>query len=106
MAFNLHTLGEDVMERLGIEADIYNDAQFNLLKEIGFRTTKIETRDNKNKDLEAIDTSDVEAHQVMEVEIEMSDDKYNKLKELFEEHGSGLYSNKEQYLKVIDALEL
>ena len=42
MAFNIHTLGETVMERLNIDADIYNDTSFDFLKTIGFTDEEIE----------------------------------------------------------------
>ena len=42
MAFNKHSLGESVMERLSIDPDIYNDATFDFLKHIGFTEKEIE----------------------------------------------------------------
>lgn len=40
-AFNVWTLGEDVMARLGISAERYNDFGFNMLKELGFTSQEI-----------------------------------------------------------------
>lgn len=42
MAFNKFTLGEEVMERLGIDADVYNDETFNFLETVGFSQKEIE----------------------------------------------------------------
>lgn len=42
MAFNKHSLGEEVMERLKIDPDVYNDASFVFLKEIGYTDKEIE----------------------------------------------------------------
>jgi ribonucleoside-diphosphate reductase alpha chain len=42
MVFSKHALGEDIMERLSIDPDIYNDASFNFLKHIGFTDKEIE----------------------------------------------------------------
>ncbi|MBF8280376.1 MAG: ribonucleoside-diphosphate reductase, adenosylcobalamin-dependent [Candidatus Magasanikbacteria bacterium] len=41
-AFNVWTLGEEVMKRLGLTAAQYNDFNFNLLKALGFTDTEIE----------------------------------------------------------------
>lgn len=41
-AFNVWTLGEDVMNRLGIGADKFKDPKFNLLRELGYSTSEIE----------------------------------------------------------------
>lgn len=43
MALNKFTIGEDALERIGIEANIYNDAGFNFLAEIGFTNEEIES---------------------------------------------------------------
>lgn len=42
MAFNKFTIGEKALERIGIKPDIYNNAHFNFLKEIGFSEEEIE----------------------------------------------------------------
>ncbi len=42
MAFNKHSLGEEIMERLKIDPDVYNDDSFNFLKAIGFTNEEIE----------------------------------------------------------------
>lgn len=42
MAFNKFSLGEEVMERLGIEPDVYNDESFHFLNTIGFSDKEIE----------------------------------------------------------------
>ncbi len=42
MAFNKFSLGEDLLESLGIEKETYNDPAFNFLKEIGFNDKEIE----------------------------------------------------------------
>ncbi|MFH1012476.1 MAG: vitamin B12-dependent ribonucleotide reductase [Candidatus Peregrinibacteria bacterium] len=42
MAFNKFSLGEEILEILGIEADVYNDSSFNFLKKIGFTEEEIE----------------------------------------------------------------
>jgi len=41
-AFNVWTLGEDAMQRLGISKEQYNDSTFNLLRTIGFTKAEIE----------------------------------------------------------------
>lgn len=41
-AFNVWTLGEDTMQRIGISADKYTEPKFNLLRELGFTKTEIE----------------------------------------------------------------
>ena len=40
-AFNLWTLGEDCLKRLGFTAEQYNDAQFNLLSALGYSAEQI-----------------------------------------------------------------
>ncbi len=42
MAFNKFTIGEKALERFDIKPDVYNDANFNFLKEIGFSEEEIE----------------------------------------------------------------
>ncbi len=42
-AFNVWTLGEDVMKRLGISKEQYSDNNFNLLRAIGFSKEEVET---------------------------------------------------------------
>ncbi|MBU0727079.1 vitamin B12-dependent ribonucleotide reductase [Patescibacteria group bacterium] len=42
MAFTKFSVGEDALERLGIDSDVYNDASFDFLKEIGFTDEEIE----------------------------------------------------------------
>jgi len=42
MAFSKHSLGEEIMERLKIDPDVYNDDTFDFLKEIGFSGKEIE----------------------------------------------------------------
>jgi ribonucleoside-diphosphate reductase alpha chain len=42
MTFNKHALGDDLMERLNIDADEHNDESFNFLKRIGFTDKEIE----------------------------------------------------------------
>ena len=42
MAFSKIALGEDLLERLSIESDVYNDPSFNFLSEIGFSEDDIE----------------------------------------------------------------
>ena len=42
MAFNKFAIGEETLERLNIDADIYNDESFNFLKEVGFTEDEIE----------------------------------------------------------------
>ncbi|MBN2095902.1 vitamin B12-dependent ribonucleotide reductase, partial [Candidatus Peregrinibacteria bacterium] len=42
MIFSKHSLGEEVMERLKIDPDVYNDASFDFLKEVGFTNEEIE----------------------------------------------------------------
>lgn len=41
-AFNKYTLGEECLERLGIQADVYNDFSFNLLETLGYTDEQIE----------------------------------------------------------------
>lgn len=41
-AFNVWTLGEDTLSRLGIGADRYKDPKFNLLRDLGYTNTEIE----------------------------------------------------------------
>lgn len=43
MAFTKYSIGEDALERIGIDADIYNDASFNFLQEVGFSNEEIES---------------------------------------------------------------
>ncbi len=43
MAFSKHAIGEETLERLNIDADIYNDASFDFLTEIGFTEKGIES---------------------------------------------------------------
>ena len=38
--------------------------------------------------------------------VELGDDKYNKLKELFTEHAIGAYTDKDEYVSIADALEI
>ncbi len=40
-AFNVHTLGEDCLQRLGFKAEQYRDPNFNLLKALGFNREQI-----------------------------------------------------------------
>jgi len=42
MAFNKFSIGEEALERLKINADTYNDANFNFLAEIGFTEDQID----------------------------------------------------------------
>ncbi|MBN2087046.1 vitamin B12-dependent ribonucleotide reductase [Candidatus Peregrinibacteria bacterium] len=42
MAFNKFTIGTDALERIGIDADKYEDAGFDFLKEVGFSNEEIE----------------------------------------------------------------
>lgn len=41
--FNAWTLGEETMQRLGFQPEQYHDAKFNLLRELGFNKSEIET---------------------------------------------------------------
>jgi ribonucleoside-diphosphate reductase alpha chain len=41
-AFNKWTLGEDFIQKLGISEDVYNDPDFNMLREMGFTDKQIE----------------------------------------------------------------
>ena len=41
-AFNVWTLGEDTMQRIGISAEKYTEPKFNLLRELGFTKTEID----------------------------------------------------------------
>ncbi len=43
MAFNKFSIGEDALERVGIDADTYNDSSFNFLNEVGFTNEEIES---------------------------------------------------------------
>lgn len=58
------------------------------------------------KEMDEIDTSELEAHQEMVIEVELGGDKYEKLKTLFNEHGTNRYQDKNAYLEVADALDL
>ncbi len=42
MAFSKHALGEDILERLDIDPDVYNDSTFDFLTEVGFTQKEIE----------------------------------------------------------------
>jgi len=42
MAFNKFSLGEDLLETMGISKEIYNESGFSLLKEVGFTPEEIE----------------------------------------------------------------
>jgi len=42
MIFTKHSLGEEVMERLKIDSDVYNDETFDFLKQVGFTDKEIE----------------------------------------------------------------
>jgi len=42
MAFNKYNIGESALERLDVTPDVYNDANFSFLKEIGFSEEEIE----------------------------------------------------------------
>jgi ribonucleoside-diphosphate reductase alpha chain len=42
-AFNVYSLGESALQRLGFTADQYNNPKFNLLRELGFSKSDIET---------------------------------------------------------------
>ncbi|MDP1725865.1 MAG: vitamin B12-dependent ribonucleotide reductase [Bacteroidota bacterium] len=45
-AFNVWTLGEDCMKRLGFKPEEYNSKNFNLLRKLGFTKTEIEEANN------------------------------------------------------------
>ncbi len=45
-AFNQYTLGEPTMQRLGLTSEQYNDADFELLRTLGFSREEIETANN------------------------------------------------------------
>ncbi len=42
MAFSKHALGEEILDRLNIDPDVYNDSHFDFLKAIGFSDKQIE----------------------------------------------------------------
>ncbi|PIZ74215.1 ribonucleoside-diphosphate reductase, adenosylcobalamin-dependent [Candidatus Peregrinibacteria bacterium CG_4_10_14_0_2_um_filter_43_11] len=42
MVFNRHVIGQDALERLEINPDVYNDQNFSFLREIGFTEEEIE----------------------------------------------------------------
>ena len=67
---------------------------------------KKESDQAMKEEMDALDISDLKAHQKMEIEFELGDDKHVKLKELFETYGTDKYQDKDAYLEVADALEV